>query len=165
MDNPYAAPEAELTEPETSERPRSPKVIGSISMLISIVSLLMTIVMMIAMLAGLSAVMSELKASGLTGPLAYISTGLGILSSIWMLFIGFKLFRYRDVGRRHFKLYIIIQTVTSAATLIYQYFLIPAYSDVVDVLLPGVISTVVILLVMIWLLSILNKPHVRASLS
>lgn len=165
MDNPYAAPEAELKEPETGELPRSPKVIGIISMLLSIVALLMTIVMMIALLAGLSAVMSEMKATGMDGPLAFISAGLGIFSSLWLLFIGFKLFKYRDDGRRHFKFYIIFQAVSSVITMTYQYFLIPAYSDAVDVLLPGVISTIVILLIMVWLLSILNKPHVKASLT
>lgn len=164
-DNPYAAPEAELKEPETGERPRSPKVIGSIAMLLSIVALLMTIVMMIALLSGLSEVMSEMKASGLDGPLSYISAGLGIFSSIWLLFIGFKLFKYRDIGRRHFKYYLIFQAISSVVTMAYQYFLIPASSDLVAILLPGVISTVALFLIMLWLLSILNKPHVRASLS
>ena len=165
MDNPYAAPEAALKEPETGDRPRSPKVIGSISLLVSIVSLLMMIVTLIAVSAGLSAVMSEMKLSGLDGPLMYISIGLGLFSSVWLMFIGFKLFRYRDIGRRHFKIYLIFQAVSSALTMGYQYFNLPASADVVDILLPGVISTVVILFIMIWLLSILNKPEVRASLS
>ncbi len=165
MDNPYAAPEAELKEPETGERPRSPKVIGSISMLISIVSLLMMIVTLIAISSGLSAVMSEMRASGLDGPLMYISVGLGLISSVWLLFIGFKLFRYRDIGRRHFKIYMIFQAVSSVLTTGYQYFNLPSYSSAQDILLPGAISTVVILLIMVWLLSILNKPEVRASLS
>jgi len=165
MQNPYAAPEAALTEPETDELPRSPKVIGAISMLLSIVSLLMMIVMLIALIAGLSAVMSDMKASGLSGPLSYITVGLGLFSSLWFLFIGFNLFRYRDIGRRHFKFYIIFQAVSWTITTVYQYFQIPTYSDPVDVLMVDVISMAVVLVLMGWLLSILNKPHVRASLS
>ncbi len=165
MENIYAAPEAELKEPEMGDRPRSPKVIGSISMLVSMVSLLMTIVMLIALLSGLSAVVSELKATGLTGVFAFVSMGLGLFSSLWMMFIGFKLFRYRDIGRRHFKYYLIFQIVSFVLTTIYQYFQIPPYSDVVDVLLNGTIATVVIFGIMFWMLSILNKPKVRASLS
>ena len=165
MENIYAAPEAELKEPETGDRPRSPKVIGSISMLVSMVSLLMSIVMLIALIAGLSAVVSELKATGLTGTFAYVSTGLALLSSLWMMFIGFKLFRYKDIGRRQFKIYLIFQIVAFVLTTVYQYFQIPSYSDVVDVLLNGTISTIVIFGIMFWLLSILNKPEVRASLN
>jgi len=165
MENPYAAPEAELKEFESGERPRSPKVIGSISMLISIVSLLMMIVTLIALSSGLAEVVSEMKASGLDGPLMYVSVGLGLISSIWLLFIGFKLFRYRDIGRRHFKIYMIFQAISSVLTMGYQYFKLPNYSDATEILLPGVISTVVILLIMVWLLSILNKPVVRASLT
>lgn len=165
MDNIYAAPNAELKEPETGERPRSPKVIGSITMLVSMVSLLMSIVMMIALAAGLSAVLSELKASGLSGSFAYVTVGLALFSSVWSLFIGLMLFRYRDVGRRQFKIYLIFQIVTFVLTTIYQYFQIPAYSDVVDVLLNGTISTLVIFGIMAWMISILNKPKVRASLT
>ena len=165
MNNPYTAPEAELTEPDTGERPRSPKVIGIVAMLISIVSLLMMIVILIALIAGLSAVMSEMKVSGLTGPLAYITVGLGLFSSLWSIFIGFMLFKYRDIGRRHFKFYIIFQVISSVVTTVWQYFQIPSYSDATDVLLTGTVSTIVIIVIMVWLLSILNKPKVRASLT
>lgn len=165
MDNPYSVPQTELKEPETGEPPRSPKVIGIVTILISIVSLLMMTVMLISLIAGLSAVMSEMKASGLSGPLAYITVGLGLLSSIWSIFIGFMLFRYRDIGRRHFKFYIIFQVVSSVITTVWQYFQIPTYSDATDVLLNGTISTVVVIAIMIWLLSILNKSQVRASLT
>jgi hypothetical protein len=165
MENIYATPEAELKEPETGDRPRSPKVIGSIAMLVSMVSLLMSIVMLIALLSGLSAVLSELKSTGLSGPFAYVSVGLGLFSSLWMMFIGFKLFRYRDIGRRHFKIYLIFQMVSFVLTTGYQYFQIPSYSDPVEVLLTGIISTIIIFGIMFWLLSILNKPRVRASLS
>ena len=164
-ENPYATPESTLTEPETGERSKSPKVIGIISMLISIVSILMTVVMLIALFSGLSAVLSELKATGISGAFAYVSVGLGVFSSFWMFFIGLKLFQYRDIGRRHFKYYLIFQAISFTITSAYQYFQIPNYSNPVDVMVPGIISTVVILLIMVWLLSLLNKPRVRASLS
>jgi len=165
MENPYAAPEAELKEFDSGERPRSPKIIGSISMLIGVVSVLMMIVTLIALSSGLAEVVSEMKAAGLDGSLMYISVGLGLISSIWLLFIGFKLFRYWDIGRRHFKIYMIFQAISSALTMGYQYFKLPDYSDATEILLPGVISTLLILLIMIWLLRILNKPEVRASLT
>lgn len=165
MDNPYTAPEATLKEPDMGELPKSPKVIGIVFMLLSIVSLLMSVVMMIALLVGLPAVMSEMTASGLDGPLGFISAGLGIFSSLWLLFIGFKLFKYADIGRRHFKFYIIFQAVSFVLTTAYQYVQIPDYSDKTEILLTGTISTVVILLIMVWLLGILNKPHVSESLT
>jgi len=165
IDNASAEPEADLKEPETGEIPRSPKVIGIVSILYSIVFLLMKIVMLISLLVGLSAVMSDMKLSGLGGPLGYITTGSGLFCSLWLLFIGFSLFKYRDVGRRHLKFYIIFQAFSWVATTTIQYLQIPSYADVVEVLQYDVGLMVVFLAVMVWLLSILNKPHVRASLT
>ena len=165
MDNPYAAPEAKLIEPEAVERPRSPKVIAGLLMLFSIVSLLMGLVMLIALSSGLSAVVSSLKALGLSGAVAYISTGIEIFFSCWLLFIGLKLFKYRDVGRRQFKVYIIFQVILSTITLVYQYANMSAHVDKLDMLSSSIIFNIVVMGIMIWLLSGLNKPHVRASLT
>ncbi len=165
MENSSAAPEAELKDIEMEDRPRSPKVIGSISMLVSMVVLLMSIVKLISLTVGLSAVVSGLKAAGFDGVFAYVSLGLTLFSSLWMLFIGFSLFQYRDIGRRQFKIFLIFQIVAFVLTTAYQYTQIPSYSDVVDVLLNWSIATVVIFGIMFWMLSILNKPKVRASLS
>ena len=165
MENIYAAPEAELKEPDTGDRPRSPKVIGSISLLLSMIVLLMSIVKLVSLTVGLSAVVSGLKAAGFDGTFAYVSLGLTLFSSLWMMFIGFSLFKYRDIGRRQFKVFLIFQIVAFVLTTAYQYTQIPSYSDVVDVLLNWSIATIIIFGIMFWMLSILNKPEVRKSLS
>jgi hypothetical protein len=165
MENSNAAPEAELKDIEMADSPRSPKAIGSISMLLSMIVLLMSIVKLISLTVGLSAVVSGLKAAGFDGTFAYVSLGLTLFSSLWMMFIGFSLFKYRDIGRRQFKVFLIFQIAAFVFTTAYQYTQIPSYSDVVDVLLNWSIATVVIFGIMFWLLNILNKPEVRKSLT
>ena len=47
------------------------------------------------------------------------SSILSIITSIWAIFIGFKLLKYLDLGRRHFNYYTILTIVISIFTFFY----------------------------------------------
>jgi len=121
--NPYTPPESDVNN-NLQARSSIPKVIGIISIVLGALGLL----------GGLFGIASTFMASGALEAMqaegappipglnkSYMlgSSIISILTSIWAIFIGFKLLKYLDLGRRHFNYYTILTIIISIGTFFY----------------------------------------------
>ena len=109
--NPYTAPNSNVNN---NMQPRSaiPKVIGIISLVLAglgILGAVANLVMSIFMPAMLEAQMNlGFSKSYLIG-----SNIVSLITSLWAIFIGIKLVKYEDIGRRHFNYYAAVMVIMS----------------------------------------------------
>lgn len=117
MSNPYAPPDANV---DTQQRSRSaiPKVIGIISLVLAVLGLLGAIAG-IAMLQLKPQLMETQMQMGFSKNYILGSNFLSILTSLWAIFIGVKLIKYQDIGRRHFNYYTVLMIVFSVFAFFY----------------------------------------------
>jgi len=115
--NPYKAPGADVDTGFVS-RSAIPKVIGIISLIFSILGL-------IGAIGGIAAsyfmpqVLEAQVSMGFDKNYLLGMNVLGILTSLWALFIGIKLIKYKDIGRRHFNYYTIFTVIISIVNFFY----------------------------------------------
>ena len=109
--NPYTAPNSNVNN---NMQPRSaiPKVIGIISLVLAglgILGAVANLLMSIFMPAMLEAQMNlGFSKSYLIG-----SNIVSLITSLWAIFIGIKLVKYEDIGRRHFNYYAAVMVIMS----------------------------------------------------
>lgn len=115
--NPYASPSADVNTGIQS-RSSVPKVIGIISLIFAILGLLGAI----GGLATVFFIPAMLEAQTNMGFDKNYLIGmniLGLLTSIWAIYIGIKLIKYKDIGRRHFNFYTVISIIMSVVAYFY----------------------------------------------
>jgi len=115
--NPYATP---ATDVDTGIVSRSaiPKVVGIISLIFSILGLLGAI----GGLAAFFLMPQMLEAQmnmGFDKNYLIVMNVLGIITSLWALFISIKLIKYKDIGRRHFNYYTVFTVIMSIVNFFY----------------------------------------------
>ena len=121
--NPYNPPGSDVNN-NLQSRSSIPKVIGIISIILGALGLIFGLFGLAGMLFAGDAMEALTKAGtggipGLSKGYLIGSTALSILTSIWAIFIGFKLLKYLDIGRRHFNFYTIFTIIFSIATFFY----------------------------------------------
>lgn len=157
--NPYQTPQAPVVDAD-AEQPRSkmPKYLGIVLLVMSgfgVLGLFFTIALLVG---GDADMQAALTAQGVSMQYLFISTTIGVLASIWMIYISIQLLRYRDRGRKHLGYYMIYMLVITPLTLLYQWFML-------DTVLPGMFGSVfgILLYGLFWYL--LNQDKAKASLT
>jgi len=111
QNNPYTAPNSNVNN---NLQPRSaiPKVIGIISLILAGLGLfgaIANLVMSLFMPAMLEAQMNL----GFSKTYLIGSNIVSLITSLWAIFIGIKLVKYEDIGRRHFNYYAAVMVIMS----------------------------------------------------
>lgn len=112
--NPYSAPKSDV-ENKLQSKSVIPKVIG-------IISLIMAALGIFGAIAGLAtslfmpSLMDAQVSMGFSKSYLIGSNIVGLLASLWAVFIGIKLVKYLDVGRRHYNYYAIYAIIMSVVT-------------------------------------------------
>ena len=106
MSNPYSPPDSNV---DTQQQARSaiPRVIGIISLILAGLGLFGAIAG-IAMSQFMPQIMDAQIQMGFSKGYILGSNFLSILTSLWAIFIGIKLIKYQDIGRRHFNYYTVL---------------------------------------------------------
>lgn len=168
-DNPYAPPTAPVKDMDATapliNRPKSPKVIGIIFLIMSGFGLLSIIQNLYMIVRGDVAFMSVMNSISNVGVNYYYFTfGLGILTSAWLIFIAIQLIRYRDIGRRHYNFYLIVSLITALINATYM-----KMNSVTETFFTSYTYYILFFVIMAILYLIpwryLNKPATKASLS
>jgi len=116
-ENPYATPDSDVNTGFQS-RSSIPKVIGIISLIFAILGLLGSI-------GGFAAsffmpqILEAQISMGFDKNYLLSMNVIGLITSLWALFIGIKLIKYQDKGRRHFNYYTIFTILMSIVTFFY----------------------------------------------
>jgi len=116
-ENPYRTPGSDVDTGLIS-RSAIPKVIGIISLIFSILGL-------IGAIGGIAAsylmpqVLEAQVSMGFDKNYLLGMNVLGLFTSLWALFIGIKLIKYKDIGRRHFNYYTIFAVIMSIVNFFY----------------------------------------------
>lgn len=119
--NPYNPPASDVNN-NLQARSSIPKVIGIISIILGALGLIFGLFGLASMMFASGAMDMITQQGGMMGmSKSYLlgSTGLSILTSIWAIWIGFKLLKYLDIGRRHFNFYTIFTIIVSIGTFFY----------------------------------------------
>ncbi len=119
--NPYTPPGSDVNN-NLQTRSSIPKVIGIISIILGALGLIFGLFGLASMLlAGdmFDALSQAGGAMGMSKSYMVGSTALSIITSAWAIFIGMKLLKYLDIGRRHFNYYTILTIIISIGTFFY----------------------------------------------
>lgn len=119
--NPYTPPESDVNN-NLVARSAIPKVIGIISIILGSLGLIFGLFGLASMIfaSGALDMMSQGGAMmGMSKNYLLGSTVLSTLTSVWAIWIGFKLLKYFDIGRRHFNFYTGLTIVISIFTFFY----------------------------------------------
>ncbi len=169
--NPYASPSADV-DTGLKSRTAIPKVIGIITLILAILGLLGAI-------GGLAASLfmpSMLEAQtnlGFDKNYLLLMNVLGLITSIWAIFIGLKLIKYKDIGRRHFNYYTIFSIVMSFVNYFYTKDMMKKLYADMDPEMAGAamdmssitsLSVFIAPILMIIVLIILNQKKVKENL-
>ena len=108
--NPYSTPSANVDN-KILERSSIPKVIGIISLVLATLGIL-------GALSGLAVFFNDelLKMQlklGFSKNYLMGSHLISLIGSLWAIFIGIKLVKYQDIGRRHFNYYVVYTIILS----------------------------------------------------
>ena len=163
--NPYEPPQSNVSGSarDLSIRPKSPKVIGIILLVLSIFGLLS----MGSLIFSMFLITDEtLKASMFPYGETYslITFIIGAISTFFTFYIAILLIKYRDKGRRFYNYLMIYLIISSLISLAYVFiFAISDYTSGLAV--SALVSTVLSVSLYALLWYFLNKPKVKACLS
>ena len=122
MSNPYTPPESEVKITHNSnafnQRSSTPKVIGIISLVLASITL-MSALAGLAMSFFVPEMIDVEKSMGLSKNYIVGSNIVSLLTSLWAIFIGIKLIKYLDIGRRHFNYYTVLTIIMSILVFFY----------------------------------------------
>lgn len=116
--NPYTAPESDVNN-NLQSRSAIPKVIGIISIILGTLMLIASLFGIASMLFMGDAMSAMGGITGMSTSYMIISSVIQILTSIWAIFIGFKLLKYLDIGRRHYNYYTVFTIIMSIVSFFY----------------------------------------------
>lgn len=112
--NPYSTPDTNVNN-NIQTKSSLPKVIG-------IISLIMAGLGVFGAIAGLASsifmpsLMETQMNLGFSKAYLLGSNVVGLLASLWAIFIGVKLVKYKDIGRRHYNYYAVYAVIMSVVT-------------------------------------------------
>jgi len=122
MSNPYTPPEAEVTSTNNNsafnQRSSTPKVIGIISLVLAGIGI-MGALSSLAMSSFMPEMLEVQEKMGFSKTYIVGSNIVSLLLSFWVIFIGIKLVKYQDIGRRHFNYYTIVSIFMSIFAFFY----------------------------------------------
>jgi hypothetical protein len=121
MTNPYTTPTSEVVNkhnPQQNERSAIPKVIGIISLVMAGLGILGS-VSTVAMSVFMPQILDAQMNMGFSKSYILGSNGVAFLTSLWAIFIGIKLIKYQDIGRRHYTYYTILSLLISIFAFFY----------------------------------------------
>jgi len=171
--NPYNAPASDVNN-NITERSSMPKVIGIIAIILGILGLVGSL-FSVATFAFMGSEMSQM--AGLTGinPTFLLGSAvISVITSAWLIFIGFKLKKYLDLGRRHFNYYTIVTIIVSIVSFFYTKSMMesmfkdldPAAAEAASgAATMGALSSFIAPVLLIIIALLLNKQKVKDSLS
>ncbi len=109
--NPYTAPSSNVNN---NLQPRSaiPKVIGIISLILAGLGIFGALASLFASLF-MPAMLEAQVNMGFSKTYLISSNFVSLLTSLWAIFIGIKLIKYQDIGRRHFNYYTVVMVIMS----------------------------------------------------
>ena len=119
--NPYTPPESDVNN-NLIARSSIPKVIGIISIILGALGLIFGLLGLASMMFASGALDMISQSGGMMGinKTYYMgTTALSVLTSIWAIWIGFKLLKYLDIGRRHYNFYTIFMIAISIINFFY----------------------------------------------
>ena len=170
--NPYAAPGADVNAGFVS-RSSIPKVIGIISLIFAVLGIL-------GSLGGLATSffmpqMLEAQVNmGFDKNYLLTMNVIGLFTSFWALFIGIKLIKYLDIGRRHYNYYTILTIVLSIVSFFYTKEITKKLYENMEPNMAGAamdmstissLSAFIAPVLMIIVALLLNQKRVKASLN
>lgn len=117
MNNPYTPPNSNVDN-QLQERSSIPKVIGIISIVLAGLGI-MGALASIAMSFAMPEIMQAQTKMGFSKNYILGSNLVSLLTSSWAIFIGIKLVKYLDIGRRHFNYYAIFAVCMSVFAFFY----------------------------------------------
>lgn len=170
--NPYSTPNTNVNN-KIQTRSALPKVIGIISLIMAGLGLLGAIGGLASSLF-MPSLMEAQVSLGFSKSYLLGSNIVGLLASLWAIFIGIKLVKYKDTGRKHYNYYAIYAVIMSIVT----YFLTKnmmekVYADMSPEVagaamdMSSITSATVFLfpIIIIIIALLLNQKKVRASLN
>ena len=172
IQNPYATPSADVNAGFVS-RSSTPKVIGIISLIFAVLGIL-------GALGGLAAYffmpqMLEAQVNmGFDKNYLLTMNVIGLFTSFWALFIGIKLIKYLDIGRRHYNYYTILTLVLSIVSFFYTKEMTKKLYENMEPNMAGAamdmstissLSAFIAPVLMIIVALLLNQKRVKASLN
>jgi membrane-associated HD superfamily phosphohydrolase len=161
MENPYSPPTSDLSETPTKTRAKTPKVIGIILLVLGVLGAVSTVAGLASMLA-MPSILEAQEALGMSKSYLLLSSILSLLFIVWMIFISIKLIKYKDQGRKHLNYYLIGSLLLAVISSLYQLFVEKMATDIV---LQGLIGSAIGLLITLLFVYLMNKEHVKASLT
>ncbi len=110
MTNPYKTPKSNVEIPvsQGSNKSSFPKIIGIISIIVSVFTLLS--ILLIFVMPG---VLQTQLSAGISLGYIIASKLFSAVTALWAISIGIKLVKYRDSGRKHYNYYTAFVIVTS----------------------------------------------------
>lgn len=122
MSNPYTPPESEVTSTNNNsafnQRSSTPKVIGIISLVLAGIGI-MGALGGLAMSSFMPEMLEVQERMGFSKTYIVGSNIVSLLASCWVVFIGLKLIKYQDIGRRHFNYYTVFTYIMSIFAFFY----------------------------------------------
>jgi len=109
--NPYSTPNSNVDN-QIQTRSSIPKVIGIISLVMAGIGLLGAI-SGLAMSFFMPQMLEAQMNMGFSKSYLIGSQALSLITSLWAIFIGIKLLKYLDIGRRHFNYYTVVAIIMS----------------------------------------------------
>jgi len=177
MSNPYTPPESEVTSTNNSgafnQRSSTPKVIGIISLVLAGLGI-MGALGGLAMSSFMPEMLDVQERMGFSKTYIVGSNIVSLLASCWVIFIGIKLVKYQDIGRRHFNYYTIFTIIMSIFAFFYTRSMMQnMFSDMKPEMakaaqeLSAMSSVAVFIAPVLIIIAaiLLNKKHAKESLS
>lgn len=117
MSNPYTPPSSDVDN-KIQERSSIPKVIGIISLVLAGLGILGALAS-IGMSFFIPEMLEAQTKMGFSKEYILGSNVISVFTSLWAVFIGIKLLKYLDIGRRHYNYYAIFAVVMSIFAFFY----------------------------------------------
>lgn len=151
----------------TEEKAQSPWMVGLLVMIFGMMGLAINIMNLYLGLSDIGNVRASWTGLGLSMNYVYFTLTAGLVVSIWMTYIGFRILGYKDDGRRQFNWYIVYFIVWTLGTAFYQYLQMPpsfTFQIISDEMMPGLLGKGAILALFLLCRYLVNKPSTRAWL-
>ncbi len=146
------------------DKAQAPWMIGLLVMLFGILGMCVSAMNLYLGVIDLGNVRSEWTSVGLDMDFVYLSLVVGLFVGSWMTFIGLRLLKYYDNGRRHFNYYLVFFVIWTLIASVYQYLMVPegfARQVILNDMFPELAGKGAMLLLFLGCSYLLNKTATR----
>ena len=170
--NPYASPNTDVNT-GIQNRSAIPKVIGIISIIFAILGLIGAVGGLAANIF-MPAILEAQVSMGFDKNYLLAMNVVGLITSLWAIFIGLKLIKYKDTGRKQFNYYVIVSIIMSVVGYFYTKDMMKnVYDDMepkmaeaaLDMSAVTSLSVFIGPVILIIILLLLNQKRVKENLS